>query len=112
MLGLVPFGLEAAQRLEDGDDFSIALTPELRRDAWVAAPRMVSRKRERSAAAWCDVERGRLGNDTAVRAPAPLQHRVGSQAAVLLADDRCEQEVAAQGDARFADGAHHPQRGD
>lgn len=43
MLGLVPFGLEAAQRLEDGDDFSIALTPELRRDAWVAAPRMVSR---------------------------------------------------------------------
>ena len=98
VLDRVALGFEAAQRGEDGD--------ELLDGAHARGPPRCVRgasahgkpEGERAAAAGGDVQGGGFGDDARVRAPAPAEHRVRAQAAVLFAHHRAEDQVAAQRD--------------
>ena len=101
----VALGLEPLQRGEQRHEL-------LDRADALGAPRRVGREarhpqpeRQRTGVGRHEVEAGRLGHDAGVGAPAAAQRGEGAEAAVLLAGDAGQQQVAAQRDAGPAYGA-------
>ena len=90
----------------------MALTPSVRRDAWVATPGTRSRKVRAPPLAGTTSRPVGSGSTQRIGPPAPPQRRVGAESAVLLARHAGHQEVAAERGAGAAYGRHRGDRSD